>query len=187
MNTPALHDDAFTEKPAIGVSACLLGDDVRYNGENKKSPQIINTLGKHLRLIAVCPEVECGLSVPREPMQLTGDIECPRLMTINTSVDYTEKLMRWSKDKLKGLEEEPICGFILKCRSPSCALRDAKLYPSDRGSAIKSPGIFAGALIKHFPLIPISDEEDLADEGRLKQFVAQAMMVFKNNVKKSIG
>jgi uncharacterized protein YbbK (DUF523 family) len=106
-------------KIRLGVSTCLLGDKVRYDGGHRWDRFITDTLGKYVDFVPVCPEVECGLGVPREAMRLVGDPEAPRLVTIHTNVDYTHRLLTWARQRVRELERENLCGFIFKSDSPS--------------------------------------------------------------------
>ena len=101
----------------IGISACLLGNPVRYDGGHKKDLFIIGEMDGIARLEPVCPEADCGLLVPREPMRLEGDTGSPRLVTMDTGADHTDWVLAWAKDRVRGLEG--LCGFIFKARSPS--------------------------------------------------------------------
>ena len=149
------------EKLKLGVSACLLGEKVRYDGGHKRDMFITETLGRQFELLRICPEVECGLPVPREAMQLVGDARSARLITIETRVDHTEQLLRWLEEGLRKIEEQHICGFIFKARSPSCAVCDAELIAATGTLTGRVPGFFARAVMRRFPLLPLIDEENL--------------------------
>ncbi|MFH0788375.1 MAG: DUF523 domain-containing protein, partial [Pseudomonadota bacterium] len=107
-------------KILLGISACLLGEKVRYDGGHKADRFIIETLGNHVDFVPVCPEVECGLGIPREAMRLMGDPENPRLITIYSRVDYTERMKEWTRLHIAGLTQLGLGGFIFKSNSPSC-------------------------------------------------------------------
>ncbi|MCE7868483.1 MAG: DUF1722 domain-containing protein [Candidatus Brocadia sp. AMX2] len=146
------------EKIKMGISSCLLGEKVRYDGRHKLDRFITDTLGQYFEWVPVCPECEYGLPVPREPLRLVGRPESPRLITIKTGIDHTEKMLQWAEKKLGELEQENLCGFIFKSKSPSSGIVGVKMYtpsgiPSQRGA-----GIFGGAFMKHFPLIPVIDD-----------------------------
>lgn len=150
------------DKIILGVSACLLGENVRYDGGHKLDLYITETLGVQFELLPICPEVECGLPVPREAMQLVGDERSPRLITIETRIDHTEHILRWLEKRLAKIEKQHICGFIFKARSPSCAMHDAELVAHSGGLTGKAPGLFARAVMRRFPLLPVIDEEGLS-------------------------
>jgi uncharacterized protein YbbK (DUF523 family) len=107
-------------KPVIGISACLLGQAVRYDGGHKLDSLVIETLGRYFEFVAVCPEIGCGMTVPREPMRLEGDPASPRLITTKSRIDKTDQMERWTQACIEELENKNIAGFIFKSKSPSC-------------------------------------------------------------------
>ena len=106
----------------IGISACLLGKSVRYDGGHKLDRFLTATLGQYVEYVPVCPEVECGMPIPRESMRLQGDPDSPRLVTGATKFDRTDQMIRWAEKRIAELEEESLAGFIFKSNSPSCGL-----------------------------------------------------------------
>ncbi len=134
----------------LGISACLMGQKVRYDGRHKLEPFLKNTMGQYVEYVAVCPEVECGLPVPREPLCLVGDSEAPRLVTIQNNRDYTPRMKKWARIRLNDLKKRGVSGFIFKSNSPSCGLHGVRVQnekggPAEpRGPAGKARGIFAG-------------------------------------------
>jgi uncharacterized protein YbbK (DUF523 family) len=161
----------MTQKIKIGISACLLGRNVRYNGGNKLDQYLIDTLGRIVTWVPICPEVESGLPVPREAMQLVADGPRARLVTIETKQDRTDDLIRWTDEKLKRLEQEDISGFVLKARSPSCGVRNAPLFSSSGDALGAGDGLFTRAVMNHFPSHPVEDEERLRDPGVRERFL----------------
>jgi len=147
----------------IGVSACLLGEKVRYDGGRRLNPSLKENLEGFVDWVPVCPEVECGLPVPREPMHLVPGPETPRLVTLVTGVDHTSRILQWAKKKLPELELEKLCGFIFKCRSPSCGVRDVSIESASGTVQTAGAGLFARAFMEHFPSLPVEDEEGLKD------------------------
>ncbi len=148
----------------IGVSSCLLGNPVRYDGGHKHDRYITDTLGKYFKFVPVCPEVECGLPVPREAMRLVGDIENPRLLTSRSGQDYTEQMQQFSARKVEELEKMNLCGFIFKKDSPSSGLFRVKVYPPSGQSSLKvGRGFFAAAMAERFPQLPMEEEGRLHD------------------------
>lgn len=162
------------EQIRIGISSCLLGENVRYDGGRKLDRFLVETLGRIVEFVPVCPEVECGLPVPREPMQLEGDPEAPRLITILTRRDLTGQLISWAGKRVGELEQEGLHGFIFKCRSPSCGMEGVPIFHQGRTMCRTGSGIFAGLLIKHFPLLPVEDEERIRDAVRRADFISSA-------------
>jgi uncharacterized protein YbgA (DUF1722 family)/uncharacterized protein YbbK (DUF523 family) len=164
------------EKIRIGISRCLLGENVRYDGGHKLDHYLTFTLGKYVEWIPVCPEVEYGLPVPREAMRLVGDPAAPRLLTIRTNADHTAGMQKWTDKKLRELENEGLCGFIFKSRSPSSGIRGVKVY-QESGVPLKSgAGIFGGAFVKKFPVIPAEDDGRLQDPKLRENFIERVFV-----------
>lgn len=159
------------EKIKLGISACLLGEKVRYDGGHKLDRFLKDTLGQYVEYVPVCPEVECGLSVPREAMRLVGDPASPRLVTVKTGRDMTELLVGWSRKRVLDLEKEGLCGFIFKSDSPSSGLERVKVYDGQGSPARKGVGIFARIFKEHFPLLPLEDEGRLHDPQLRENFI----------------
>ena len=155
----------------IGISSCLLGNRVRYDGEHQLDRFITETLGKYFVFVPVCPEAECGLGVPREPMHLFGDPEKPRLVTRKTGRDLTERMVNWSKKKVKELEEENLHGFIFKSRSPSSGMERVKVYGPDKKVTRNGVGMFAREFMRHFPLLPVEEDGRLHDVRLRENFI----------------
>lgn len=160
------------DKIKVGISSCLLGNKVRYDGQHKRDSFITETLGKWCEFIPVCPEVECGLSIPREAMRLVGDQDSQRLLTWKTGVDHTERMLTWSKQKCLELANQDIVAFIFKSKSPSSGLRNVKIF-GEKGqpTGLKAQGLFAKVFTEQFPLIPVEDEGRLNDPGIRENFV----------------
>lgn len=166
------------DKIKLGISACLLGEKVRYDGGHKLDPYLKYTLGKYVEWVPICPEVEYGLPVPREPMQLTGNPESPRLVTSRTRIDHTEGMRKWARMRLEQLEKEDLCGFIFKSKSPSSGLSGVKIY-NDSGIPVKKGiGIFAAEFIKRFPLIPAEEDGRLQNPVLRENFI-ERIFVYK--------
>jgi uncharacterized protein YbbK (DUF523 family) len=159
------------EKIRIGISACLLGQNVRYDGGHRHDLYITDTLGRRFEWVPVCPEVEYGLPVPREAMRVFGDSENPRLVTIRTRIDHTDGMLAWTDRRLEALAAEDLCGFIFKSRSPSCGMAAVKVY-TETGMAVKEgAGIFAGAFMKRFPRLPVEEDDRLNDPLLREDFI----------------
>ncbi len=167
------------ERPAVGISSCLLGNSVRYDGGHKLDPWLRDTLGQYVRFVPVCPEVECGLAVPREAMRLVGDPGSPRLMTVQGGIDMTARMTRWAERKLTGLAREDLCGFIFKTGSPSSGLRAVKVHDGQGRPRWCGPGLFARAFRERFPLLPVEDEAGLVDPGIRAGFVERVMVFWR--------
>ena len=168
------------EKIRLGVSACLLGQKVRYDGGNQLDHFITDTLGRYVEFVPVCPEVECGLGIPREAMRLVGDPDAPRLLTIRTKIDHTERMISWAEKRMQELEHEDLCGFIFKSKSPSSGMERVKVYsdPPQGSPVLKGVGLFARIFMAHFPLLPVEDEGRLHDPALRENFI-ERLFVFK--------
>ncbi|MGQ9509589.1 MAG: YbgA family protein, partial [Thermodesulfobacteriota bacterium] len=159
------------EKIKLGISACLLGQRVRYDGGHKLDRFLRDTLGKYVEYVPVCPEVECGLSVPRESMHLEGNPDFPRLITSRTHQDMTNRMIQWARKRIKELEKEDLCGFIFKSDSPSSGMERVRVY-NEKGMPVKKGvGIFAKIFMEHFPLLPTEEEGRLHNPELRENFI----------------
>ncbi|MBM4141635.1 MAG: DUF523 and DUF1722 domain-containing protein [Nitrospira sp.] len=166
------------EKIKIGISSCLLGENVRYDGGHQLDRYITDTLGQYFEWVPVCPEVEYGLPVPRETMRLISDPDSPRLITIRTGVDHTEGMLNYANKKVKELEREKLCGFIFKSRSPSSGISGVKVYTPSGMPSHRGVGIFGGSFTRYFPLIPVIDDGRLHDPSLRENFI-ERVFVYK--------
>ena len=160
-------------KPLVGISACLLGEKVRYDGGDKLDHYLRDVLGKTVDFIAICPEAESGMGVPREPMRLVHTGVTIRMLTQNTKRDMTSQMEPWLRKKLAELAGLPLCGYIFKARSPSCGLREVPCHPLDGGAVTVATGLFAQALTESLPVLPVVDEESLRDTKTRDKFIEQ--------------
>ena len=159
------------EKIKLGISTCLLGEHVCYDGGHKLDRFLKDTLGQYVKYIPVCPEVECGLPIPRESMHLEGDPESPRLVTSRTKQDMTERMVDWARKRVVDLEKEDLCGFIFKSDSPSSGMERVRVYNEKRMPVKKGMGMFARVFMEHYPLLPVEDEGRLHDPKLRENFV----------------
>ncbi len=160
------------EKIKIGVSSCLLGKEVRYNGGHSHDRYITDILGQYFTFVDVCPEVEAGFGIPRETLRLVGDPGAPRLVTSRSGQDFTGIMHKWAKQRVKELEKENLCGFIFKSKSPSSGMERVKVY-TEKGfpGSNKGVGLFARAFMDNFPLIPVEEEGRLHDAALRENFI----------------
>jgi uncharacterized protein YbgA (DUF1722 family)/uncharacterized protein YbbK (DUF523 family) len=167
------------EKLRLGISACLLGEPVRYDGGHKLDPFITGTLGNYVEFLPVCPEAECGLGVPREAMRLVGDPDAPRLMTVRSKVDLTDRMLAWAQKRLEELEQENLCGFIFKSKSPSSGMERVRVYrePPQGSPVARGVGIFARLFMARFPLLPVEDEGRLHDPVLRENFITRLFVM----------
>ncbi|NJD37765.1 MAG: DUF523 and DUF1722 domain-containing protein [Geobacter sp.] len=154
----------------LGVSTCLLGEQVRFDGGHKHDRYITDVLGRYFSFVAVCPEVGCGLPIPRESMRLEGDPAAPRLMTNKTRIDLTDQMQAYCNRTVEELAAQDLCGYIFKKDSPSSGLFRVKVY--NNGMAVKNgSGLFAAAMVQRFPLLPMEEEGRLHDPQLRENFI----------------
>lgn len=159
-------------KPLIGISSCLLGNNVRYDGGHKLDNWLKDTLGAYVDYVIACPEAESGLGIPREAMRLVGSKDLYLVQTQKTAIDHTPRLTQFSLAKVEELLEHKLCGFVLKSKSPSCGMERVKIYPSAGGVAAKNgQGVFAKVLMQACPLLPIEEEGRLHDPDLRENFI----------------
>jgi uncharacterized protein YbgA (DUF1722 family)/uncharacterized protein YbbK (DUF523 family) len=167
----AREEPLMEQKIKLGISTCLLGENVRYDGGHKLDRFLTETLGQYVEYAPVCPEVECGLPVPRESMHLEGDPVSPRLVTIRTKQDMTDRMIQWALKRVVELEKEGLCGFIFKSDSPSSGMERVRVY-NEKGMPVKrGVGMFARVFMDHFPLLPVEDEGRLHDPELRENFI----------------
>jgi len=159
------------EKLKIGISACLLGQNVRYNGGHTRDHFLTDTLGCYVDYVPVCPEVECGMPIPREALRLVGDPKNPRLVTRKTGKDMTDQMQAWAEKRIDALETENLCGFIFKSASPSSGMTHVKVYTEQGMPSKRGVGIFAKMFMERFPLLPVEDEGRLHDPVLREDFI----------------
>jgi len=162
------------KKLKLGVSSCLLGESVRYNGEHKHDSTVIDLLGQQFEAVPVCPEVELGMGVPREPVRLVAnDASSERMVGSESGKDWTQAMVDFNSIKLEALRQQNLSGFIFKSRSPSCGPGNVPLHHEQEKSS--TVGLFAHALMQYFPSLPVIDEEALQDEIVRQDFVARVI------------
>lgn len=167
------------DTPMVGVSSCLLGSNVRYDGGHKLDRFLRDRLGGFVRFVPVCPEVECGLPIPREAMRLVNTGDEVRLLTQKTQVDITPRMTAWAERKLTELRELPLCGFIFKSKSPSSGMKGVKVYTEKGGVTKTGVGIFAKAFMEAFPCLPVEDEGRLNDDGIRENFIERLFVMHR--------
>jgi uncharacterized protein YbgA (DUF1722 family)/uncharacterized protein YbbK (DUF523 family) len=155
----------------IGISQCLLGDEVRYDGGHKRDRFLTDVVGRYVEWVPICPEVEAGLGIPREAMRLVGDPKKPRLVTIKTGRDMTKPLSMFTERKLEVLETSDLSGYIFKKESPSCGIERVRVFNQHGMPSRSGVGLFARAFSERFPLTPIEDEGRLCDPALRDNFI----------------
>lgn len=155
----------------VGISSCLLGNEVRYDGGHKRDRYLTDTLSNFFEWVPVCPEVEMGLGTPRETLRLIGESRAPRLVFAKTQADQTDGMQAWAKTRLDDLARLDLCGYLLKSDSPSCGMERVRVYGSRGIPGKNGVGIFARALMDRFPLLPVEEEGRLHDLALRENFV----------------
>ena len=171
--------DSTTEQTHIrvGISTCLLGERVRFDAGHKKDIFITELLGKYFEFVAVCPEVDVGMGVPREAVRLVGTSEAPRMVGTRSGQDWTDRMNRYAGRRTRELGTPALCGYILKKDSPSCGMERVRIY-SDSGMPERTGvGLFARAVLARFPLLPIEEEGRLHD-ARLRENFIERVFAF---------
>ena len=160
-------------KPRIGISACLLGQEVRYNGAHKRDALLIERLGPSVEWVAVCPEVELGMGTPRPPIRLERRSDEIRLIMPSTGDDHTEAMRAYAERRAEELAGLNLDGYILKKDSPSCGVWEVEVHPVAGAPSKTGRGLFAEALIARLPDLPVEEEGRLHDPRMLESFLAR--------------
>jgi len=155
----------------LGISRCLLGEEVRFDGGHKRDGFLTDVLGRYVKWVPVCPEVEAGLGTPREAMRLIGDPQRPRLVTIKRRTDHTRAVEKMTENRIKELEKLDLSGYVFKKGSPSCGIERVRIYNEHGMPNRNGVGLFARAFIKQFPLIPVEEEGRLCDAPLRENFI----------------
>ncbi|PLX80095.1 MAG: DUF1722 domain-containing protein [Desulfuromonas sp.] len=158
-------------KIRLGISSCLLGEKVRFDGGHKHDRFLTETLGRYVEYFPVCPEVELGLPTPRETLRLVGEPESQRLVFSKSGEDITARMKAWAQKRVAELEKEDLCGFIFKSKSPSSGMERVKLYDANGVPNSQGVGLFAQAFMQHFPLLPVEEDGRLHDPKLRENFI----------------
>lgn len=173
-----MSESSVPQRVRVGISRCLLGEEVRYDGGHKHDRFITDTLGKYFEWISVCPEVEAGMGVPRESVRLIADGESVRVLGVRTQQDFTGILSNYSVHKVKMLLKEDVHGFILKKDSPSCGMERVRVYRKDAASKTGS-GVFASELMAKMPDLPVEEEGRLHDLALRENFIERVFAHYR--------
>jgi len=175
-----MTDDSGVLRPIrIGISSCLLGEPVRFDGGHKRDPFLTETFGAFVEWVPVCPEVECGFGTPRESMRLVHVDNGVRLLTVRTAVDLTDRMVEYARRRVAALDAEDLSGYVLKKDSPSCGMDRVKIY-STRGAPERSGrGIFAARLVERFPSLPVEEEGRLSDARLRENFIERVFAYWR--------
>ena len=160
-------------RPRLGISRCLLGDEVRHDGGHKRSRYATDELGKYVDWVSMCPEVEAGMSTPRPSLRLVRGPDAPRMITTSTGEDWTDRMNSYSRAQVEVLQDDGIDGFVLKKDSPSCGMERVRLYDDNGMPSRDGRGLFAGVLLDRFPSLPVEEEGRLNDHRLRECFVTR--------------
>ncbi|HEX6323313.1 MAG TPA: DUF523 and DUF1722 domain-containing protein [Vicinamibacterales bacterium] len=158
-------------KLRVGVSSCLLGRPVRYDGGHKRDDFLNDVLGPFVEWVPACPEVDIGLGTPRPAIRLEGSAAEPRLIMPSTGADLTDRMRRYAEGRVAALAREDLCGYVLKKSSPSCGMERVKVYAANGQAAKKGRGIFADVLMDRMPALPVEEEGRLVDPVLRENFI----------------
>ncbi len=161
------------EELRIGISSCLLGHEVRYDGGHKRNALVMGALSRFMTFIPVCPEVEVGMPVPRPAIRLERDGGDIRLVDPRHGVDHTAAMTRWAEARVRALEALDLSGYLLKKGSPSCGMERVKVHATRGPGTRDGVGLFARALMAHLPLLPVEEEGRLEDPALRESFVTR--------------
>jgi uncharacterized protein YbgA (DUF1722 family)/uncharacterized protein YbbK (DUF523 family) len=164
----------------IGISSCLLGEQVRFDGGHKRDAFLVGTFAEYCEWVPVCPEFELGLGVPRESLRLVGDKAAPRLIAPASETDHTVAMQRFVGRRLRQLEAEGLHGFVFKKGSPTCGLERVRVYHlSMGGHESKGRGLFAAGLVERWPLLPVEEEGRLNDARLRENFIERVFAYYR--------
>jgi len=157
----------------IGISSCLLGETVRYDGGHRKDAYVTGALSRHVTWVSVCPEMELGLGAPREALRLVGRSDAPRLVANDSGIDLTEAMDTYARARVGALAAEGLSGYILKRASPSCGMERVKVYSKAGMPSRSGRGLFAQRLMETYPLLPVEEEGRLSDARLRDNFITR--------------
>lgn len=159
----------------IGISSCLLGDEVRFDGGHKRDASLLEALGPFVEWVRVCPEVELGLGVPREPVRLVSAPDGPRMIAVQTGTDHSAAMQEYAERRVRELARADLAGYVLKAKSPSCGLHGVGIHDETGAVSGTGTGLFAAALRRRLPDLPVEDELRLSDAAVRESFLARAL------------
>jgi uncharacterized protein YbbK (DUF523 family) len=162
------------QRPRVGVSACLVGQRVRYDGGHKREAFVAGTLARLVELVPVCPEVEVGMGTPRPPVQLIRIGSGVRMIDPASGADHTGAMRRFTARRIAALARERLDGYVLKSGSPSCGPAHVPIHPARGGRPRRrGRGLFAAALLATWPGLPVEDERGLREPARRVHFLTR--------------
>ncbi len=160
------------ERPLrLGVSSCLLGAAVRFDGGHKRDRFLTDVLAPYVEWVPVCPEVELGMGTPREAVHLVGNPDAPRMMGTKTGRDHTAAMRRFAAARVRALAALDLSGYVFKKDSPSCGVERVRVYGANGPPARRGRGLFAAAFTAAYPAIPVEEEGRLQDPVLRENFI----------------
>jgi uncharacterized protein YbbK (DUF523 family) len=165
--------------PRVGISSCLLGREVRFDGGHKRDAFLVDTLGPLVEWVPVCPEVELGLGTPREPLHLVRRGDAVRMVNVTSGRDITDRMRAFARARVEALVNERLAGYVLKTGSPSCGMERIRIDAEPGMAENDGRGLFAEALIDRFPQLPVEDEGRLSDP-RLRENFVERIFAYAN-------
>lgn len=175
------RDDAAHDAPKpliLGVSSCLLGENVRSNGGHARDDFVMKGLGPYVRFVPVCPEAEVGMGTPREVVRLVGTAEAPRMVGTKSGTEWTDRMGAFTQERAESLATEDLDGFVFKKSSPSCGLFRVKLYDKNGVPTYAARGVWAMAMARRHPLLPMEEDGRLNDP-RLRENFVERLFIYR--------
>jgi len=163
--------DARPEPIRVGISSCLLGESVRFDGGHKRDRFLTDTFGRFVEWVPVCPEVEVGMGTPREAVHLVREGDGVRMVGVRSGTDHTQAMRRFARARARALRGEDLCGYVLKKDSPSCGMERVKVRSAKGMPRREGRGLFAAELLDGMPLLPVEEEGRLHDPTLRENFV----------------
>lgn len=180
MNEPQANNEQPNQPIRIGISACLLGRKVRFDGGHKQDRYMTDTLGQYFEWVPVCPEVEVGLPTPRPSLRLKLQDSHLRMIMPKQNMDLTGPMRAYAKSRVKVLEDENLSGYLLKKDSPSCGLQRVRVYTGEGNPPNRNGrGLYAEALLSRFPNLPVEEEGRLHDPGLRENWVTRVFAYYR--------
>ncbi|MGE5302478.1 MAG: YbgA family protein [Alphaproteobacteria bacterium] len=164
-------ENFFSKKAKLGISACLLGQRVRYDGGHKRDYFLTETFGSYVEWVPICPELEVGMGVPRESVRLVGSKHEPKMIADHSGKDWTSQMNSFAAKRAKSLQALELSGYIFKKDSPSCGVERVRVYNSKGMPDRQGRGLYAGAVMRQLPLLPVEEEGRLNDPGLRENFI----------------
>lgn len=174
-----MQDPQPEPKIKVGISSCLLGMKVRFDGGHKHDRYLTETLGRYFEWVAVCPEVDIGMSTPRENIRLVGAAADPRLIAPKSGTDFTGRMKAYAVQRVAALAREELHGYILKKDSPSCGMERVRVYDHNNVPQRSGIGIYARKLLETYPLLPVEEEGRLNDHRLRENFIERVFAHYR--------